>query len=146
MRGAGGAAATAAAESHPGWGRALVAAYAFMALAAGARSAVQIATQFEVAPLAFTLSAASASVYLLAALALPRPGPGWWRLATGCCALELAGVLAVGTWSVLDPALFPEPTVWSHYGSGYGCFPLILPCLGLLWQRRRADEALLASA
>jgi hypothetical protein len=129
-----------------GWGRALVAAYAFMALAAGARSAVQIGSRFELAPLAFTLSAASAAVYLLAAVALSRPGPGWWRLATACCAAELAGVLVVGTWSLLDPALFPEPTVWSGFGSGYGCFPLLLPCLGLLWQRRRACEAGLASA
>ena len=132
--------------SESGWGRALVTSYAFMALAAGARSAVQIATRFEVAPLAFSLSAASAAVYLLAAVALSRPGPRWWQLATVCCAAELAGVVAVGAWSFLDPPLFPEPTVWSHLGSGYGCFPLLLPCLGLLWQRHRARGARLASA
>jgi hypothetical protein len=132
--------------SESGWGRALVAAYAFMALAACARSAAQIVSRFDAAPLAFSLSAASGAIYLLAAVALSRPGRRAWRLATACCAVELAGVLAVGTWSVLDPGLFPEPTVWSHYGSGYGCFPLLLPCLGLLWQRRRAVEASAASA
>ncbi len=117
-----------------------------MALAACSRSAVQIATRFEAAPLAFSLSALSGVVYALAVLALARPGPHWWRLATACCAAELAGVLGVGTWSLLNPALFPVPTVWSHYGSGYGCFPLVLPCLGLLWQRRRRRQPPLASA
>jgi hypothetical protein len=133
-------------NSSGGWGRALVAAYAFMALAACARSAAQIATRFDEAPLAFSLLAASGAVYAAAAVALSRPGRRSWRLAATCCAVELVGVLAVGTWSVLDPALFPEPTVWSHYGSGYGCLPLLLPCLGLLWQRRRALEPTPAGA
>jgi hypothetical protein len=129
-----------------GWGRALVAAYAFMALAACARSAVQIATRFEVAPLAFALSALSGAVYVLAAVAVSRPGRRWWRIATACLAAELAGVLAIGTWSVHDPSLFPEPTVWSQYGSGYGFVPLVLPCLGLLWQGHRAADPSIASA
>ena len=59
----------------PAGRRALIAAYAFMALAAGARAAVQIATEFDAAPLAFTLSATSAAIYLLAAVALRREGP-----------------------------------------------------------------------
>jgi hypothetical protein len=50
--------------------------------------------------------------------------------------VELAGVLAVGTWSLLDRATFPDATVWSGYGSGYGFVPLVLPVLGLLWLRR----------
>jgi hypothetical protein len=108
-----------------------------MALAAGARAAVQIATEFDAAPLAFTLSAASAAIYLLAAVALRREGPRWWTLGTAACSVELAGVLAIGTWSLLDPALFPAATVWSGFGSGYGCFPLALPLLGLLYQWRR---------
>jgi hypothetical protein len=120
-----------------GWSRALTAAYAFMALAAGARAVVQIATEFDSAPLAFTLSAASAAIYLLAAVALRREGPRWWTLGTAACSVELAGVLAIGTWSLLDPGLFPAATVWSGFGSGYGCFPLALPLLGLLYQWRR---------
>src|SRR6202012_2592808 len=52
------------------------------------------------------------------------------------CSVELAGVLVVGTWSVLDPASFPDATVWSSYGVGYGFVPLVLPVFGLLWLRR----------
>lgn len=123
------------------WGRALVAAYAFMALAACSRSAVQIATRFDTAPLTFALSGASGAVYLLAAVALSRarrPGPGrarWRRIAATSCAIELTGVVAIGAWSLVDPGLFTEPTVWSGFGSGYGLFPLALPLLGLAWLR-----------
>ena len=52
------------------------------------------------------------------------------------------GVLAVGAWSIVAPAAFPEPTVWSHFGSGYGFVPLVLPVLGLLWQRRRPSRVI----
>ena len=121
------------AAARAGWGRALVAAYAFMALAACARSAVQIATHWEDAPVAFGLSALSGAIYLLAAVSLRRPGRRARLVATICCSVELAAVLAVGTWSVLDPSQFPEPTVWSDYGAGYGFFPLALPALGLAW-------------
>ena len=131
------AAGTTIAEGSAGWSRALTAAYAFMALAAGARAVVQIATEFGAAPLAFTLSAASAAIYLLAAIALRREGPRWWTVGTAACSIELLGVFAIGTWSLLDPALFPAATVWSGFGGGYGCFPLALPLLGLLYQLRR---------
>ena len=57
------------------------------------------------------------------------------------CSVELAGVLAVGTWSVLDPASFPDATVWSTYGVGYGFVPLVLPVFGLLWLRRWSKRA-----
>jgi hypothetical protein len=113
-----------------------------MALAAGARSAVQITTEFDAAPLAFTLSATSAAIYLLAAVALAREGPRWWLVGTAACSAELVGVLAIGTWSLLDPARFPAATVWSGFGGDYGCFPLALPLLGLLYQRRRRPAAL----
>ena len=35
-----------------------------------------------------------------------------------------------------DSAAFPDATVWSSYGGGYGYVPLVLPVLGLLWLRR----------
>jgi hypothetical protein len=58
------------------------------------------------------------------------------------CSFELAGVLVVGSLSLLDPELFPRATVWSTYGLGYGFFPLFLPIAGLAWllrgQTRRA--------
>jgi hypothetical protein len=56
--------------------------------------------------------------------------------------VELAGVLGVGILSVADPELFPDETVWSRFGSGYGYIPLVLPVLGLLWLwRTRRDPA-----
>ncbi len=119
------------------YGRALVAVYAFMALAACARSALQIATRFEQAPVAFLLSGLSGCVYLCAAVALSRSGERWWTVGTICCGIELAGVLAVGAYSLADPEAFPEPTVWSQFGRGYGFLPLMLPVLGLLRQRAR---------
>ena len=52
------------------------------------------------------------------------------------CVVELAGVLAVGVISLLVPQHFPDPTVWSEFGIGYGFVPLVLPILGLLYLRR----------
>jgi len=117
-----------------GPGRVLVAVYGVFALAASARAAVQIATRFDEAPVAYLLSAFAAAVYLLLTVALAR---GARRLAVAACVIELAGVLIVGTFSLADPAVFPRATVWSGYGSGYGFVPLVLPVVGLLWLRRR---------
>lgn len=39
----------------------------------------------------------------------------------------------MGLWSVLDPAAFPDATVWSNFGRGYLYIPLVLPVLGLWW-------------
>ena len=113
-----------------GPGRVLVAVYGLFALAATARAGVQIATKFSQAPLAYLLSALSGVIYIVATVALAR---SYRRLALVCCSIELAGVLAVGTASLVDPAAFPKATVWSLYGVGYGFVPLVLPVLGLLW-------------
>ncbi|MFC3983333.1 hypothetical protein [Streptosporangium jomthongense] len=117
-----------------GPGRALVAVYGVFALAAGARAAVQIATRFGEAPLAYSLSAFAALVYLVLAVALVR---GRRSLALTACGVELAGVLVVGTLSLADPEAFPHATVWSGYGSGYVFIPLVLPLVGLYWLLRR---------
>ena len=124
-----------------GPGRVLVAVYAVFALAAGARAAVQLAVQFDEAPLAYLLSALAAVVYVAATVGLARGGRGGRRTAVAACSVELLGVLAVGTLSLLDPAAFPDDTVWSGYGRGYGFIPLVLPVLGLLWVRHQAEEA-----
>jgi len=50
-------------------------------------------------------------------------------------------VLVVGTLSLVDRAAFPDDTVWSGYGQGYGFIPLALPVLGLLWLRHQAEVA-----
>ncbi|MGI5327998.1 hypothetical protein [Actinomadura nitritigenes] len=119
----------------------LVAVYAVFALAAGARAGVQIGTKFSDAPLAYSLSAFAAAVYVLATVALARGGRTSFRVAVTACSVELAGVLAIGTLSLVDRAAFPDATVWSGYGEGYGFVPLVLPVVGLLWLRRTARLA-----
>ncbi|HEX4721136.1 MAG TPA: hypothetical protein VH333_01380 [Pseudonocardiaceae bacterium] len=119
-----------------GPGRLLIAVYAVFALAATARSGVQIATKFHNAPLAYVLSAVAAVVYVVATVCFALGSRTSRRVATVSCTVELVGVLAVGTASLLDKAAFPDATVWSLYGDGYGYVPVILPILGLLWIRR----------
>ncbi|MEQ4204444.1 hypothetical protein ABN028_09330 [Actinopolymorpha sp. B17G11] len=125
-------------STRSGPGRVLVAVYAVFAVAASARAAVQIASRFDEAPVAYALSAFSAIVYVVATVALARGGRVARPVAYAACGIELAGVLAIGTFSVLDPAAFPDETVWSAYGRGYLFIPLVLPVLGLLWLRRTA--------
>lgn len=112
-----------------GPGRLLVAVYAVFALAASSRAGLQLLTRFDEAPVAYVLSAAAAAVYVVAALALGR---GMRRLALWAVGFELVGVLVVGTFSLALRDAFPDETVWSLYGSGYGFVPLVLPVLGLL--------------
>jgi hypothetical protein len=119
----------------------LIAIYALFALAASARAGVQIATKFGNAPVAYLLSAFAAVVYILATVTLAIGSPTARRIAVLSCSVELVGVLAVGTWSLADPATFPDATVWSGYGSGYGFVPLVLPVFGLLWLRRWTGRA-----
>jgi hypothetical protein len=116
-----------------GVGRVLIAVYAILALAATARSIVQIATKFDTAPVAYLLSALAGVVYIIATIALLKRGELWYRIAWVTISFELLGVLAVGTLSLADPALFPADTVWSVYGRGYLFIPLVLPVLGMLW-------------
>jgi hypothetical protein len=119
----------------------LVAVYALFALAATARAGVQIGTKFDHAPVAYLLSAFAGLVYILATITLVVGTPAARRIAVASCSIELVGVLAVGTWSLADPASFPDATVWSGYGSGYGFVPLVLPVFGLLWLRRWSKRA-----
>jgi hypothetical protein len=119
-----------------GAGRVLVAVYGTFALAAGARAAVQLSTKFHEAPVAYLLSAFAAVVYIVATIGLVRGGPGGRRLALVAISVELVGVLVIGTFSLLDRVEFPDQTVWSVYGQGYGYVPLVLPVLGLLLLRR----------
>ncbi len=118
-----------------GPGRALIAVYGIFAIAATARALYQIATKFGEAPLAYLLSAFAALIYVLATVALARGGPTWWRVAVLCCSIELVGVVTVGLLTIFDTAAFPDDTVWTDFGRGYGFVPLVLPVLGLLWLR-----------
>jgi hypothetical protein len=120
---------------NSGPGRVLVGLYGLFALSAGARAGVQIATKFHHAPLAYVLSAVSAAIYLVAMIALIRGGRVGRLVAIVCISVELVGVLAVGTLTLVDSSAFPDATVWSDFGRGYGFVPLVLPVLGLLWLR-----------
>ena len=119
----------------------LIAIYALFALAASARAGVQIATKFSNAPVAYLLSAFAGVVYILATVTLAVGSPLARRIAFVSFSVEFVGVLAVGTWSLADPATFPDATVWSGYGSGYGFVPLVLPVFGLFWLRRWTRQA-----
>lgn len=129
-----------AARTRSGPGRILITVYAVFALAATARSAVQISTRFGDAPLAYLLSAFAAVVYLVATVCLARGNRTSRRVATVSIVVELIGVAAVGTLSLVDPQAFPDATVWSDYGQGYGYVPAVLPLLGLWWLRVTARQ------
>ncbi|MGH1548164.1 hypothetical protein ACRAWB_02885 [Leifsonia poae] len=140
---------TNAAPSSPrrrmsGVGRVLVFVYGVLALAATGRSVFQIIDRYSEAPVAFTLSALAAVVYIVATIALIAPGRVWYRVAWITISFELAGVLIIGTLSLFAPAVLGlhdidpfgrDATVWSVYGMGYLFIPLVLPVLGMLWLR-----------
>lgn len=116
-----------------GAGRVLILIYAVFALAATARSVVQLIRDAGEAPLAYGLSAFSAVVYVLATIALAHNGRRMRRIAWCAVVVELVGVVVIGVFSVVSPELFPRETVWSGFGSGYGYIPLVLPVVGLIW-------------
>ncbi|MDT4990586.1 MAG: hypothetical protein QOH97_478 [Actinoplanes sp.] len=124
-----------------GPGRVLLTVYMIFAVAAGARAGVQIALKFSEAPLAYVLSAVAAAVYLAATIGLAVGGAKGRLTALTSCSVELVGVLVVGTLSIGDKAAFPDQTVWSEYGSGYGYIPLVLPMIGLYWLWRNRPRS-----
>ncbi|GAB3234542.1 hypothetical protein GCM10027447_31760 [Glycomyces halotolerans] len=119
-----------------GFGRLIVLVYVVFAVSAGARALFQIAVKFERAPVSFSLSAIAALIYLVAAIAIVRGAP---RAALTAVGIELAGVVGVGALSLAVPEWFPEASVWSHFGSGYGYVPLVLPVVGLVYLLRRRE-------
>ncbi len=128
-------------------GRALAGAYAVFAAAAAGRSAVELALHASRAPLAYGLSAAAALVYvggLIAMIGADRHRRAR-RWASWLCRIELAGVLIVGAASLRFPAALGSSTVWSHFGSGYGFVPAVLPIFALAWLRT-TDRAKLTTA
>ncbi|MGW5422990.1 hypothetical protein [Streptomyces sp. NPDC003943] len=115
--------------------------YGVMSVGAVSRSIYQIATDFDRAPLAYSLSAVAAVVYAFITYTLVRGGETARKAALVCCAAELAGVLTVGTWTLVEPSAFPDATVWSDYGYGYVFIPVLLPLTGIWWLRKARAEA-----
>ncbi|WP_461078186.1 hypothetical protein [Streptomyces deserti] len=119
-----------------GPGMLLVWLYGVMVVGAVSRSVFQIATEFDRAPLAYSLSAVAGVVYGFITYTLVRGGETARKAALVCCAAELVGVLTVGTWTLVDPSAFPDATVWSDYGMGYLFIPVLLPLSAIYWLRK----------
>jgi hypothetical protein len=121
-----------------GVGRVLIAVYAVFAVSSSARALYQLLRKFDEAPLAYSLSAVAALIYILATVALAKSNLR--NLAVITIAFELVGVIAVGVLSYTHPELFSHPSVWSKFGQGYGYVPLVLPVIGLLWLRKQSKK------
>lgn len=122
-----------AGDRRHGPGRVILALYLIFVIGTVSRSAAQISTRWDEAPLAYGLSAFAAAVYVVILVSLSLRGRTAWWVSTVALTVELAGVIVVGAWSILSPQMFPDATVWSNFGRGYLFLPLILPVLGLWW-------------
>lgn len=118
---------------NSGLGRVIIAVYGIFALSASVRAGYQLASDFSAAPEPYLLSAFAAVVYIVATVALAVPGVRAWWTALVAVLIELVGVIAIGAYSFVAPEHFPESTVWSHFGEGYGYVPMVLPIIGLIW-------------
>ena len=123
-----------------GSGRLLIAVYAVFAISASARALYQLATKFQDAPLAYSLSALSAVVYIVATVNLTRSSVRAKSIARLTIWFELIGVVIVGLLSLIHPEIFQHSSVWSLFGIGYGFIPLALPILGLVWLRKQTKR------
>lgn len=142
-------AAPSASRRTLGVGRVLIVVYAILAIGATSRAIFQIVAYFAQYPAArvpIALSALSGVIYIVATIALIARGRAWYRVAWITISFELAGVLIIGTLSLVFPGVFVGPaslkdvahgTVWSQYGIGYLFIPVVLPVLGMLWLRSR---------
>lgn len=119
----------------------IVALYTLLALAAAGRASVQLVDDPGRAPFAYGLTAVAAVVYLAGAFLLRRSSPRARAAARAVCLGEFAGVLVVGTLSLIERDWFPESSVWSLYGAGYGFIPLVLPPAALWWLGRTGVPA-----
>lgn len=119
-----------------GPGRILVFVYGVLAFAATGRASFELTTKFGEAPLPYALSILAAIVYVVATWALAS---GRRQVALPAVTFELVGVLAVGAASIWTDA-FPQASVWSDFGVGYGYVPLVLPFAGLWWLLRGAGR------
>jgi hypothetical protein len=116
-----------------GFGRVIVFVYGILAFAATGRASFELVSKFGEAPVPYALSMLAAAVYIVATWAIATDHR---RTALVAVCFELTGVLAVGLGSLLWTSKFPEASVWSDFGVGYGWIPLVLPIVGLWWLLR----------
>lgn len=79
-------------------------------------------------------------LYLFIIVGLRRRSPHAWWGTLALLAVELAGVLIVGTIDVVWRP-FPYASVWSMYGAGYFFMPLVMPFVGIWWILRKETRA-----
>ncbi|MCW2782278.1 MAG: hypothetical protein JWR35_2727 [Marmoricola sp.] len=120
-----------------GFGRLIVFLYGVLAFAGLGRSSFELTTKFSEAPVPYSLSALAALIYCVATFAL---GTDRRRLAMVTVSIELVFVLVVGVTTTFWSDAFPEKTIWSDFGIGYGFFPLVLPMVGLWWIWRQGSR------
>jgi hypothetical protein len=116
-----------------GFGRILVFVYGILAFAATGRATFELTSKFSEAPVPYALSMVAAVVYVVATWALATDRR---RLALAAVSFELLGVFTVGMSSLVWTSKFPDASVWSDFGVGYGWVPLVLPVVGLWWLLR----------
>lgn len=121
-----------------GFAAVLIVLYGILALSATGRAAYELATKFSEAPLPHALSLLAALTYLAVTVLLVRRARR--RTLLALILGELAGILIVGSLTLLAPQLFPVSTVWSGFGAGYGFVPLILPIVALVYLRREQRD------
>lgn len=131
--------AVKAGKTGRGFGRILVAVYAILAIAATARGAWQLLDHGQEAPFAYSLSLIAGIIYIVATVALARGGATSRKVAWSAVIFEAVGVVSVGITSLISADVFPDKTVWSNFGQGYGYIPLILPFVGIFWLWRTRD-------
>ena len=114
-------------------GYVLAVSYPVLALSTGVRASYQLFVRPDIVDyLPVALSALAALCYLTATLGFAYRRPWTWRLSVTVLAFETLMTVAVGVWSIIDPATVGS-TVWRHFGEDYGYFPLIQPIIGLVW-------------
>lgn len=116
-----------------GFGKVLVFVYGILAFSATGRASFELGAKFDEAPVPYALSALAAVIYLVATWAIATDRR---RIALAAVSFELVGVVGVSLGSLVWESKFPDASVWSDFGSGYGYVPLVLPVVGLWWLLR----------
>jgi len=117
-----------------GFGKVLVFVYGILAFAASGRASFELVAKFDEAPVPYGLAALAAVIYVVATWAIATDRR---RIALAAVSFELVGVVGVGLGSLVWESKFPEASVWSDFGNGYGYVPLVLPVVGLWWLLRK---------
>ncbi len=128
-------------ETQAGGSRVLMFAYGVLAISAGVRALYQVFTKLSEAPLPYLLTTVAALIYGVACIGFGRKSPAAWRITLAVCSFEFLGVLSVGILTLIEPSWFPDATVWSDFGVGYGFAPLLLPIIGVWWLNRAQTRA-----